>query len=163
MSSSHSELSGNGSFSILSAQPGGRERRLPASRQPPLTSTLGGNMIDKTYARLANTNALSEVRFVHDYVQFIFEPHTLSLYAPLRVLAEGRSLGSTDVGYYDRICSLVGQHLIAVARQENEQLEFAFSNGAKVVLSLRGEDAVGPEVAELSTPGREIMVEGYGR
>lgn len=41
MSSWRLELSGNGSFAIVSAQPGGREGRLPASRQPPLTSTLG--------------------------------------------------------------------------------------------------------------------------
>ena len=120
-------------------------------------------MIDQAYARLAGANALSEVRFVHDYVQFIFEPHTLSLYAPLRVVAAGRILARGDVGYYDNICSLIGETLAAVTRQEREQLEFAFSNGTKVALSLCSEDAAGPEVAELSTLDGEIMVEGYDR
>jgi len=120
-------------------------------------------MIDRAYERLAKAIALSEVRFVHDYVQFIWEPHTLSLYAPLRVLAEGRPLARSDVGFCDSICSLIGQSLTAVTRQEHEQLEFAFSNGTKVLVSLRSEDAVGPEVAQLSTPGGEIMVEGYDR
>ena len=120
-------------------------------------------MIDRAYICLAKANALSEVRFVHDYVQFIFEPHTLSLYAPLHVLAEGRALARGDVGYYDSICSLIGETLTDVTRHEREQLEFTFSNGTKVVLSLRTEDAAGPEIAELSTPGGEIMVEGYDR
>jgi hypothetical protein len=120
-------------------------------------------MIDRAYTRLAKENSLSEVRFVHDYVQFFFEPHILSLYAPLQVLADGRSLARKDIGFYDNICSLIGQRLIAVTRQEFEWLEFAFSNGTKVVVSLRSEAAVGPEAAELFTPGGEIMVEGYDR
>lgn len=120
-------------------------------------------MIDRAYDRLAKESALSEVRFIHDYVQFIFGSHTLSLYAPLRVLAEGHPLAPNDVGFNDRIRSLVGQTLTAITRKEHEQLNFAFSNGTTVVVSLRGEDAVGPEVAQLSTPGGEIMVEGYDR
>lgn len=120
-------------------------------------------MIDQAYERLAKENALTEVRLVHDYVQFIFGPHTLSLYAPLRVRAEGRLLSRNDVGFHDSICSLIGQTLIDIARQEREQLEFAFSNGTKVVVSLRSDDAMGPEVAQLSTLGGKIMVEGYDR
>lgn len=120
-------------------------------------------MIDRAYIRLAKANALSEVRFVHDYVQFIFEPHTLSLYAPLHVLTDGHALARGNVGYYDSICSLIGQNLTDVTRHERKRLEFAFSNGTKVILSLRSEDAAGPEIAELSTPSGEIMVEGYDR
>lgn len=73
---------------------------------------LGGYMIDRAYTRLAKGNTLSEVRFVHDYVQFIFEPHVLSLYAPLQVSAEGSVLARGDIGYYDSLCSLVGQSLL---------------------------------------------------
>jgi hypothetical protein len=120
-------------------------------------------MIDRAYIRLAKANTLSEVRFVHDYVQFIFEPHTLSLYAPLHISTEGRALARGDVGYYERICSLIGENLADVTRYKRKQLEFAFSNGTKVILSLRTEDAAGPEIAELSTSGGEIMVEGYDR
>ncbi len=118
-------------------------------------------MIDRAYVRLVKANALSEVRFVHDYVQFIFEPHTLSLYAPLRVMAD-RPLTRNDIGFCDSICSLIGQNLTAITRKEHEHLEFKFSNGTAVVVSLLGGDAVGPEVAQLDTPGVESMVEGYG-
>lgn len=83
--------------------------------------------------RLAEVDALSEVRFIHDYVQFIFEPHTLSLYATdLWAL-----FGTERYGFYDSICSLIGHRLIAVTRQELEWLEFGFSNGTKVVASCR--------------------------
>ncbi len=118
-------------------------------------------MSDHAYASLINTDALSEVRVVHDYIQFIFGPHTLSLYAPLSVVAGARTLTRNDAGYYDCICSLVGQSLVAVVRDGRVQLEFVFSGGTKLMLSLRQEDAVGPEVAQLSRLGGDIMVEGY--
>lgn len=66
-----------------------------------------------------------------------------------------------DIGDYDNICSLIGESLFTVSRRKREQLEFAFSNGTKVAVSLRSEGATGPEVAELFKPGGEIMVEGY--
>lgn len=119
-------------------------------------------MSDHAYAVLTEADALSEVRFVHDYFQFIFGPYTLSLYAPFGVVAGERNLMRNDAGYYDCICSLVGQGLVAVTRDGQVQLEFAFSGGTKLLLSLRQEDAVGPEVAQLSCPGGDIMVEVYG-
>ncbi len=122
---------------------------------------MGGYTSDHAYASLTNTHALSEVRVVHDYIQFIFGPYTLSLYAPLSVVAGGRPLTRNDAGYYDCICSLLGQSLVAVAREGRVQLEFAFSDGTKLLVSLRQEDAVGPEVAQLSRLGGDIMVEGY--
>lgn len=120
-------------------------------------------MIDRAYDPLSKEDALSQVTFVHDYVQFVFGPHTLSLYAPLLVRAGGRSLARNDVSFCDSICSLIGQKLAAITRHEHEQLEFVFSNGTVVAVSLRSEEAVGPEVAQLSTHGCQIMVEGYDR
>lgn len=118
-------------------------------------------MIDRAYEGLAKADVLSEVRFVHDYVQLIFEPYTLSLYAPLKVLVGARTLKPTDAGYHNGICLLIGQTLTSVFRAKTVQLEFTFSGGTKLLVSLRQEDANGPEVAELSRPGGPIMVEGY--
>ena len=55
-------------------------------------------MIDHAYASITNTDALSEVRVVHDYIQFIVWPYTLSLYAPLSVVAGERTLTRKDAG-----------------------------------------------------------------
>lgn len=49
-----------------------------------------------------------------------------------------------------------------VIRIEGVQLEFAFSNGTTLFVSLRPEDAVGPEIAMLSSASDAgLMVERY--
>lgn len=118
-------------------------------------------MNDPAYSSLTNSEALSEVRFVYDYVQLIFGLYTLSLYAPLRVLVAGGSFTRNDAGYYDHICSLIGQSLVAIVRNDRVQLEFSFANGTNLITSLLENEAVGPEVAQLSRLGGELMIEDY--
>ena len=118
-------------------------------------------MIDPAYEALANANALTEVRVVHDYLQFIFEPYTLSVYAPVEIHEGHRALKLRDIGYYDAICFLIGQTLTAVVRERSRRLQFTFSGGIDLFVSMRGEDATCPEAAILSRAGEVIMVEGY--
>jgi len=120
-------------------------------------------MNDVAYECLTQGEPLSEVRFVHDYVQFVLWPHTLSVYPKLRVSSQARMLSPSDPGFYDSICKLIGQKLLKVIRIEGVQLEFTFSNGTTFFVSLRPEDAVGPEIAMLSgTNEAGLMVERYG-
>jgi len=120
-------------------------------------------MNDPAYEALTQASALSEVRFVHDYAQFVFWPYGLSIYGKLSVLTKGLVLRPGDVGYFDSICTLIDQRLVAVTRTEGVQLEFKFSGGTSLLVSLRLEDAVGPEVAMLSNEnGGLLMVERYG-
>lgn len=119
-------------------------------------------MNDPAYECLTQAEPLSEVRFVHDYVQFIFWPHGLSVYARLCVSNGGRILSSSDARFYDSICTLIGQKLVAVTRVEKIKLELLFSAGTRLIVSLRPEDAVGPEIAMLSEAnGASLMVERY--
>lgn len=119
-------------------------------------------MNDPAYDCLTQAEPLSEVRFVHDYVQFVLWPHTLSIYPRLKVSRGDHVLSPADSGFYDSICSLIGQKVVNVIRVEKAQLEFAFSLGTKLFVSLRPEDAVGPEIAMLSgSNGAGLMVERY--
>lgn len=119
-------------------------------------------MSDVAYECLTQDEHLSEVRFVHEYVQFVLWPHTLSVYPQLRVSSQARILSPSDPGFYDRICKLIGRKLVKVIRIEGVQLEFAFSNGTTFFVSLRPEDAVGPEIAMLSSINEAgLMVERY--
>ena len=114
------------------------------------------------YERLTETEPVSEVRFVQDYVQFVLGPHTLSVYPKLRVSIGKRVLSPADSGFYDCVCTLIGQNLVAATRIEKVQLEFLFSRGTKLLVSLRPEDAVGPEIGVLSeTTGADLIVERY--
>jgi len=119
-------------------------------------------MNDPAYECLTQAEPLSEVRFVHDYVQFVLWPHTLSVYPHIRVSSGEYVRSPADPGFYDSICRLIGQKLVKVIRVEKAQLEFAFSQGTNLLVSLRPEDAVGPEIAMLSsTNGADLMVERY--
>jgi hypothetical protein len=119
-------------------------------------------MNDPAYECLTQAEPLSEVRFVHDYLQFVFWPHGLSVYVRLRVSTGGHFLSPTDAGFYDSICTLIGQKLVSVTRAEKVQLELLFSGGTALIVSLRPEDAVGPEIAMLSEAnGASLMVERY--
>lgn len=120
-------------------------------------------MNDLAYEPLTEAAALSEVRFVHDYMQLVFWPYGLSIYAKVIVSTKGRVLFPNDVGYFDSICTLIGQKLVAITRTEGVELEFKFSGGTGILVSLRLEEAVGPEVAMLShEDGGHLMVERYG-
>lgn len=119
-------------------------------------------MNDVAYECLTQAEPLSEVRFVHEYVQFVLWPHTLSIYPQLRVSSQAHIFSASDPGFYDSICKLIGQKLVKVIRIEGVQLEFTFSNGTTFFVSLRPEDAVGPEIAMLSsTYEAGLMVERY--
>ena len=118
-------------------------------------------MRDAAYEVLAQADPLSEIRFVHDYLQLVFWPHTLSLYPKLEVHAGGRRLTSSDNGYFDSICRLIGQKLVAVTREEKMRLSFRFASGTSLLVSLRPGDAVGPEVAMLADDKGGLMVERY--
>ncbi|HEX7952656.1 MAG TPA: hypothetical protein VF523_06245 [Burkholderiales bacterium] len=113
------------------------------------------------YERLTAAEPLSEVRFVHDYVQLVLWPHTLSLYPKLRMSVGDHTLRSTDQGFYDSICRLIGQRIEKVGREEKVQLSFQFTGGTKLLVSLRPEDAVCEEVAMLSDDKGGLLVERY--
>jgi hypothetical protein len=116
---------------------------------------------DSGYDGIVSADPLSEVRFVRGYIQFVFWPHTLSLYPRLQVAVNGRILGVTDAGFYDNICHLIGQKMVGVTRDPGAELSFAFSGGAKLLVSLRREHAVGEEIAMLADNQGGLTVERY--
>ena len=118
-------------------------------------------MSDKGYEHLTAADPLSEVRFVHDYIQLVLWPHTLSIYPRLQISVGDRTLRSTDNGFYDSICRLIGQRVVKVERNEKVQLSFHFAGEATLLVSLRPEDAVCEEIAMLTDDKGGLMVERY--
>ena len=115
------------------------------------------------YDELLTADLLSEVRFVHEYVQFVFWPLTLSVYASINATTGGRSLQQSDLGYYDVICRLIGQKIVQIERVDNVEMTLRFTNGAVLGISLVPTAHSGPEIAMLSGEGgAPLMVEQYG-
>ena len=118
-------------------------------------------IVDSAYAGIVLADPLSEIRFVHSYIQLVFLPHTLSLYPPLQVAINDRVLGAAEAGFYDNLCHLIGQKMVGAVRDPGVQLSFEFSGGTKLLLSLRREDAVCEEIAMLADSQGGLMVERY--
>jgi len=94
--------------------------------------------------RLLPESPLSQVVFVHDYVQLVFQDVAFSLYnsVVLRLGAIEFEQGST--GFADALISLIGVAVVEVGASEDCALMLNFERGAQVqVLKARG--AKGPE------------------
>lgn len=116
-------------------------------------------MYHGAYAALANAQPLSEVRFVRDYLQLVFEPYTLTIYARLSVEIERRVLDRSALGFCDCVCRLIGERVVRVERDDGVRLSIVFSDGTRLMVSLRDDDAVAPEVAMLTDDRGFMMVD----
>lgn len=115
------------------------------------------------YDELITGDTCSEVRFVHDYMQMVFGPLTLSVYSPIQVQLTGRGLlNRADIGFFDAICGLIGQRIVDTARIEKIQMSLQFESGTVLHFSLRPSDVTGPEIAQLSDDKGCLMVERCG-
>ena len=120
-----------------------------SSYRPPLTTTLKPrpfSMLDV----LLDAEPLSSVVFVQDYIQLVFQDLYFNLYNPVDVHHGDSTLGETDIGFADQLRRLIGQRVIDTSATERQFAAITFECGTRVAVSLRPEDASGPEAFELA-------------
>jgi len=110
-----------------------------------------------TLAPLTNCR-LTQVVFVHDYLQLVFDDIRLSLYAPVVITSSGKRIGHLELGHADAIVRLVGHAVTSASCDSECELALHFSNGDILNVSLQSTDAVGPETFQLNVPGKPIVV-----
>lgn len=98
---------------------------------------------------LMDAKPLSQVVFVHDYVQFVFQNTYFNLYNPVTVGLGDRTLSRNDLGFCDELCRLIGHRVVDTSTEVGRVASVEFENGTRVSVSLRTEDATGPEAFEL--------------
>ena len=101
---------------------------------------------------------LSQVVFVHNYVQFRFQDVVLSVFSRLTVTSDGRVLNRPDPGFCDALVKLIEKRVAATEYSEGKHMRLTFTGGSVVSVSLRGEDAMGPELFLLDRPGLPTVV-----
>jgi hypothetical protein len=89
---------------------------------------------------------LSSVVFVMDYAQFGFNGASLTSFVWPIVHHGEKALSEAEPGYRDALCRLIGLTVLDVA-EDAESLTLDFGKGVSLSISLRPEDAVGPENA----------------
>jgi len=100
---------------------------------------------------------LTQVVFVNDYLQLVFQDCTFTLYSLTTLAHEGRSLRQGSPGFCDALVSLIGQG--ARVEQPTSLLLICFSGGASIAVPCSGPDIRGPEAWQFARSGSPAIVQ----
>ena len=100
---------------------------------------------------------LSQVVFVHDYLQLVFQGRAFTLYNLATYSNGSIELRQGQPGFCDALVSLIGQNARADALADSLLLQF--SNGSVVSVPVSGADARGPEAWQFGQVGGPYVVE----
>jgi hypothetical protein len=108
---------------------------------------------------LLPSDPLSQVVFVHDYIQLVFQDTSFTLYNTTRLTSGESSVLHGQAGFADALVALIDQRVASVSTQTDSALALVFENGVKLQV-LRGKPyAHGPEAFQFITMGGPIVVE----
>lgn len=84
--------------------------------------------------------SLSSVTFVMDYIQLEFGGPVLTAWTHPRVEQDAAIKTWGDPGYCDALRRLIGTKVVDTSVQEEVEIRIQFSDGNRVIVSLRDED-----------------------
>jgi hypothetical protein len=93
---------------------------------------------------------LSSVEFVQDYVQLHFDGPILTTFVWPVVSTHGKTTRVGEPGYKDALCARIGRNVHTADVIEGAEVLVEFEDGARISISLRPENSVGPEAGHLS-------------
>jgi hypothetical protein len=108
---------------------------------------------------LVPTEALSQVVFIHDYIQLIFQGEGFSLYSRVALAKQGREILQGSDGFADEITRLIGQRVSAAGATNRSKLEMQFEGGSVVWILHGQENERGQEAFQYSNCDGVIVVE----
>jgi hypothetical protein len=99
--------------------------------------------------QLKNTDLVG-ITFIRDYIQLLLDGPVFNIYTLPNIHAREMLILSTDAGYYDTLCSLIGKKILLVYEDEKEEkIVITLSNNYKLIISLKIEDKTCAEAAML--------------
>jgi hypothetical protein len=102
---------------------------------------------------------LSQVVFVHDYFQLVFQGESFSIYNVAKIKIGNDELLQGSHGFCDALVRLTGQHIVAVSRAPEIALSLSFEGGAILSVLAGPEGAQGPEAFQFIGHENRIVVE----
>ena len=106
-------------------------------------------------SQVVPSEPLTQVTFVHDYIQLVFQDEGFSLHNAVEVEAAGSRLAQGADGFADSLVRLVGFRVVSASECEFGPLQLCFEGGTKVTVTWKG---AGPEAFEFSQGGIVTMV-----
>jgi hypothetical protein len=110
---------------------------------------------------LKKCDPLSQVIFVHDYIQLILQDCIITVCNASEIKPFNKEpTSSGKQGFADELIKLIDSTIIDVSYLENKVLALVFSNNYKFSVLLNSESASSPEAFEISGgPIKQIIVE----
>lgn len=106
--------------------------------------------------QLIGCEPLSQVWFVHDYIQLQFQDRTITILNEPRLrLPSGELLARGDSGFCDHLVLQIGERIQDALLEEQAHFTLEFQSGVALVVPLTREAARGPEALEL--PGAWVI------
>jgi len=102
---------------------------------------------------------LSQVVFIHDYLQLVFQAESFSVYNASKFVHNGTELIQAAPDFCDAMVSLIGKRVIAASSATEYPLSLSFDNGARFLVLSGALGARGPEAFQFIGYNNLIVVE----
>jgi len=109
--------------------------------------------------KLQPLEPMSQVIFVHDYLQLVFQDDIFTLYNPPEIRWVEAQISQGSPGFCDALVALLGQRLTLVSANHAEPLILSFENGARVIVPVGGPTARGPEAWQFGKANGPVLVQ----
>ena len=83
-------------------------------------------------SELLPTEQLSQMVFVHDYIQLVFQDERFSIYNRASITLNDTALKQRETGFADALVSLIGQRVVSVREATEPMLTLVFERGVQV-------------------------------
>ena len=108
---------------------------------------------------LKPSGPLSQVVFIHDYVQLVFDEESFSICNVAEMDCQGALIRQGQVGFCDALVALIAQQVTVVSSSNVYALALTFERGARLLV-LAGDAGVrGPEAFQFNGRNNLIVVE----
>ena len=127
------------------------------------TVIAASTMHSVTDLKLNPLEPLTQVVFVHDYVQLVFETETLAIYNLMRFHGlQGEEIEQGQTGFADALVGLIGAKAVSVNTSQAECLALQFENKGRLAVTQGAEGSAGPEGFQFSSVDGLIVVQQNG-
>ena len=108
---------------------------------------------------LVPSEPLSQVVFIHDYLQLVFQGESFSVYNVSKLVHNGTELIQGQSGFCDAMVNLIGQRVVTAAVSTENPLSLSFESGSKFSVLPGSVGARGPEAFQFTGRYNQIIVE----
>jgi hypothetical protein len=105
---------------------------------------------------LVPAGPLTQVVFVHDYLQLVFDTGRISIYNRASLDMGARRQRTGEAGFADSLVQLIGQRVLHAELEPTLALQF--ERGSRLVVLNGPDDVKGPEAFEISQDAGGITV-----